>query len=187
MIVGVPSEIKTDEYRVAMIPVGVEELTRLGHKVLIEKGAGQGSGIDDEEYRRNGAEIIDSAADIWQAADLIVKVKEPLPDEWPHMRSGQIIFTYFHFAADEELTRIVMNAGVDVMVHAHPRGAVSARIPCPPALGTSTFAGASVYVHEKSIMYSPEIGVAPMPVGNSPASTITRSGRRGQFCASRST
>src|SRR5689334_2582488 len=103
-VIGVPREIKTDEYRVAMIPVGVEELTKLGHKVLIQKDAGQGSGISDEQYRKNGAEIVESTADIWREADLIVKVKEPMPEEWLLMRAGQIIFTYFHFAADEKLT-----------------------------------------------------------------------------------
>src|SRR6185295_15291764 len=99
-VVGVPKEVKTDEYRVAMIPVGVEELTRAGHKVLIQSGAGQGSGITDEQYAANGAEIVADAASVWQRADLIVKVKEPLPDEWPYLHPRQIIFTYFHFAAD---------------------------------------------------------------------------------------
>src|ERR1700721_320772 len=105
MIVGVPKEVKTHEYRVALIPVGVEELTRAGHKVLIQAGAGQGSGITDEQYRQNGAEIVADAANVWRQADLIVKVKEPLPIEWPLMRPGQVVFTYFHFAADEALTR----------------------------------------------------------------------------------
>src|SRR5437764_6020981 len=104
-VVGVPNEIKTHESRVALIPVGVEELTRAGHKVLIQAGAGQGSGISDEHYSQNGAEIVATAADVWKRADLIVKVKEPLPVEWPLMRSGQIVLTYFHFAADEALTR----------------------------------------------------------------------------------
>ena len=112
MIVGVPKEIKTDEYRVAMIPVGVEELTRAGHKVLIQAGAGQGSGITDSQYAMHGAEIVDTAQKIWEKANLIVKVKEPLPDEWPLMQAGQIIFTYFHFAADEKLTRVVMQSSV---------------------------------------------------------------------------
>jgi len=100
MIVGVPKEIKTDEYRVAMIPVGVEELTRAGHKVIIQAGAGQGSGIADEQYAKHGA-AIDGAAAIWGQADLIVKVKEPLSQEWPMLSRGQMVFTYFHFAADE--------------------------------------------------------------------------------------
>jgi alanine dehydrogenase len=117
MIVGVPKEIKTDEYRVAMIPVGVEELTRCGHKVLIQAGAGQGSGIQDEQYAVHGAEILADAADIWKRSDLIVKVKEPLPDEWPHLRAGQIVFTYFHFAADEHLTRAVMQSGITAIAY----------------------------------------------------------------------
>src|SRR5712691_9951474 len=104
MIVGVPSEIKTDEYRVAMIPVGVEELTRAGHKVLIQCGAGQGSGISDEQYAAQGADMVAGAQTIWKRADLIVKVKEPLPEEWPLLQAGQMVFTYFHFAADKALT-----------------------------------------------------------------------------------
>src|SRR5207247_132734 len=97
MQVGVPNEIKTHESRVAMIPVGVEELTRGGHKVLVQSGAGQGSGISDEQYAQNGAEIVRTAEEVWKRADLIVKVKEPLPVEWPHMKPGQLVFTYFHF------------------------------------------------------------------------------------------
>src|SRR5215471_8178254 len=116
-VVGVPNEIKTHESRVALIPVGVEELTRAGHKVLIQSGAGQGSGISDEQYRQNGAEIVATAADVWRSADLIVKVKEPQPVEWPQMRPGQIVFTYFHFAADEALTRAVMNSGITAVAY----------------------------------------------------------------------
>src|SRR6478672_5780159 len=117
MIVGVPKEIKTDEYRVAMIPVGVEELTRAGHKVLIQAGAGQGSGIADEQYAQNGAEIVANAADVWSRADLIVKVKEPLLAEWPLLRAGQIVFTYFHFAADKGLTDAVMKSGITAIAY----------------------------------------------------------------------
>src|SRR5881397_835196 len=116
-VVGVPKEIKTDEYRVAMIPVGVEELTRAGHKVLIQAGAGQGSGISDEQYAVNGAEIIANAAEIWGRADLIVKVKEPMQAEWPLLRSGQIVFTYFHFAADRGLTDAVLNSGITAIAY----------------------------------------------------------------------
>jgi alanine dehydrogenase len=111
MIVGVPKEVKTDEYRVAMTPVGVEELTRGGHSVLIETGAGSGSGISDELYSNCGAEIVADGGHIWNRSDMVVKVKEPLPDEWPLMRDGQVVFTYFHFAANEDLTRAVMNSG----------------------------------------------------------------------------
>jgi alanine dehydrogenase len=117
MIVGVTKEIKTDEYRVAMIPVGVEELNRLGHQVLIQAGAGQGSGISDDNYASLGAEIVSEAADIWGRADIVVKVKEPLPEEWPLLRPGQIVFTYFHFAADEKLTRAVMQSGITAIAY----------------------------------------------------------------------
>src|SRR5262249_57001331 len=112
MIVGVPREIKQDEYRVAMLPVGVEELTRAGHRVLVERGAGLGSGISDDQYRENGAEILDKAADVFAQADLVVKVKEPQPQEIPLLRRGQVLFTYLHFAASETLTRGVLATGV---------------------------------------------------------------------------
>jgi alanine dehydrogenase len=117
MIVGVPKEIKTDEYRVAMIPVGVEELTRAGHKVVVQAGAGQGSGIPDDDYARHGAEIATAAEEAWKRADLVVKVKEPLPQEWPLMHRGQTVFTYFHFAADEKLTRAVMQSGITAVAY----------------------------------------------------------------------
>jgi alanine dehydrogenase len=117
MIVGVPKEVKPDEYRVAMVPAGVEELTRAGHKVLIQSGAGAGSGIPDEQYATNGAEIVAGAAEVWKHAELIVKVKEPLEDEWPHMRAGQTVFTYFHFAADEALTRAVIKSGITAIAY----------------------------------------------------------------------
>jgi alanine dehydrogenase len=117
LVIGVPKEIKTHEYRVAMIPVGVEELTKAGHQVLIQAGAGMGSGITDEQYVRNGAEIVAEERDIWKRADLIVKVKEPLPEEWPLMREGQVVFTYFHFAADEALTKAVMKSGITAIAY----------------------------------------------------------------------
>src|SRR5436190_21302337 len=117
MIVGVPKEIKPDEYRVAMVPAGVEELTRAGHTVLIQTGAGGGSGIPDEQYAANGAQIVPAAADVWSRADLVVKVKEPLAEEWPHLRAGQTVFTYFHFAADEHLTRAVIKSGITAIAY----------------------------------------------------------------------
>ena len=117
MIVGVPKEIKADEYRVAMVPAGAEELTRAGHTVLIQSGAGAGSGIPDEQYAVNGAEIVATAAEVWKRAELVVKVKEPLPDEWPAMHPGQTVFTYFHFAADEHLTRAVMKSGITAVAY----------------------------------------------------------------------
>jgi alanine dehydrogenase len=112
MIVGVPKEIKRDEYRVALLPVGVEELVRAGHQVLVEQGAGLGSGLADGDYQHAGAELVAEAAEVFARADLVVKVKEPLPPEWPLMRPGQIVFCYYHFAADRRLTEAVLASGV---------------------------------------------------------------------------
>ena len=122
MIVGVPREVKDDEYRVAMLPVGVEELTKAGHHVLIEQGAGAGSGIPDELYAVHGAEIVESPEAVYGQAELVVKVKEPQPDEWPLLRPGQMLFTYFHFAADEELTCEVLDTRVTAVAYETLRG-----------------------------------------------------------------
>ena len=110
MIVGVPKEIKTNENRVALVPGGAEALVRSGHTVLIERGAGQGSGFDDSEYTSFGAQIVDTADEVWKRSDMIMKVKEPIAREWPHMREDQVIFTYFHYAADEELTQAAIKS-----------------------------------------------------------------------------
>jgi alanine dehydrogenase len=117
MLIGVPREIKRDEYRVAMLPVGALELTRTGHQVLIETGAGVGSGIPDAEYAAEGAEIVATAAEIYTRADLIVKVKEPLRDEYPLIRRGQTLFTYFHFAASRELTDAMLKSGATCLAY----------------------------------------------------------------------
>jgi len=110
MILGVPKEIKTNENRVALVPSGVELLTADGHEVLVEETAGQGSGFTDEQYAAAGATLISGADEVWAKADMIMKVKEPIEVEWPRMREGQVIFTYFHFAASEPLTRAVMDS-----------------------------------------------------------------------------
>lgn len=117
MLIGVPKEIKRDEYRVAILPVGVEELTRAGHTVLIETGAGVGSGISDADYSEVGGHIVPSAAEVFGKASLIVKVKEPLPTEWVMVREGQTIFTYFHFAASEELTQAMLTSGATCLAY----------------------------------------------------------------------
>lgn len=117
MIIGVPKEIKRDEYRVAMLPVGVEELTRAGHQVLIESGAGLGSGLSDEEYEAAGARLVHDADDLFAEADMIVKVKEPLEPEWSRLRQGQILFTYLHFAADRKLTESVLASGCTAVAY----------------------------------------------------------------------
>jgi len=123
MIVGVPKEIKTDEYRAAMTPAGVEELSRAGHKVKVQAGLGSGMGIADDQYAAAGAEVIGDASTVWKQADLIVKVKEPLAAEWPMMRDGQLVFTYFHFAASEELTKATMKSGISAVAYETMRDA----------------------------------------------------------------
>lgn len=111
MLIGVPKEIKPDEYRVALTPAGAEMLTQAGHELVVEKGAGLGSGFTDDFYEDAGATILDTADEVWEKAEMIMKVKEPIAPEWPRMRSGQVIFTYFHFAASEELTKAVVDSG----------------------------------------------------------------------------
>jgi alanine dehydrogenase len=111
MKIGVPKEIKTNENRVALVPAGAEALIAAGHEVLVETSAGNGSGFEDSDYTAVGAKIAPDAATVWKDAEMIMKVKEPIEREWPHMRKGQLIFTYFHFAADEKLTRAHMAQG----------------------------------------------------------------------------
>ncbi|HEY1602511.1 MAG TPA: alanine dehydrogenase [Pirellulales bacterium] len=117
MIVGVPKEIKRDEYRVALLPVGVEELVRAKHEVLVESGAGLGSGILDEQYIEQGARMVEGPAEVFARADMVLKVKEPLPSEWPLLRRRQIVFTYFHFAADRLLTEAVLASGCTAVAY----------------------------------------------------------------------
>lgn len=111
MIVGIPKEIKTAENRVALVPAGAESLVGDGHTVLVEQGAGLGSGFADDAYRAVGADIAASADDVWANAEAILKVKEPIESEWKRIRKGQVVFTYFHFAASEPLTRAIIGSG----------------------------------------------------------------------------
>ncbi|MDX2162431.1 MAG: alanine dehydrogenase [bacterium] len=112
MIIGIPKEIKDNEYRVALPPGGVRELVKHGHQVNVETLAGMGSGFDDAEYVQAGAVILPTAAAVWGSADMVVKVKEPQPSEYPHLRENLILFTYLHLAADEALTRALLASGV---------------------------------------------------------------------------
>lgn len=112
MVIGVPKEIKLMENRVAITPAGVEALTRAGHKVLVEKGAGVGSGITDEAYFAAGAEIIDSNEDVFKKSKMILKVKEPLPAEYSLFQEGQVVFTYFHLAPLPDLTEAMLKARI---------------------------------------------------------------------------
>ena len=112
MIIGVPKEIKVAERRVAVTPQGVDALVAHHHRVLVQKGAGEGSGFADQEYEKTGATLIDKKEDVWNKAEMIVKVKEPLEPEFPLMRKGQILFTYLHLAADRELTLKLMESRI---------------------------------------------------------------------------
>ena len=112
MIIGVPKEIKEQEQRVALLPSAAEQLKRRGHSVVVQKNAGSGAGYPDEDYVKAGAEIVDSAEEVFKRADMVVKVKEPLPAEFSLLRKGQILFTYLHLAASKPLTEALLKSGV---------------------------------------------------------------------------
>src|SRR3954452_12095779 len=117
MKVGVPKEVKNHEYRVALTPIGVHELVQHGHEVYVERQAGIGSQIPDEEYVAEEAKILDSADDVWGTADMVLKVKEPVAEEYSRMREGQTLFTYLHLDADEPLTRELMDRKVTAIAY----------------------------------------------------------------------
>src|SRR5207302_1564093 len=111
MLIGVPKEVKSHEYRVGLVPGSVRELVHHGHKVVVESGAGAGIGFDDADYENAGAEILMRAADVFAAAEMMVKVKEPQPEEVRALREDQILFTYLHLAADRALTEALLRSG----------------------------------------------------------------------------
>jgi alanine dehydrogenase len=117
MLVGVPKEVKDHEFRVGVTPAGVREYVRRGHDVLVQRGAGKGSGFTDPEYAAVGAELADSAEEVFARAGMIVKVKEPVPAEFDLLQPGQLLFTYLHLAADEPLTRALMRNGVQAVAY----------------------------------------------------------------------
>ncbi len=117
MLVGVPKEVKDQEFRVAVTPAGVREYVRRGHQVLVQRAAGAGSGFTDLEYAAAGAELVDSPLAIFERADMIVKVKEPVAAEFDLLRPGQLLFTYLHLAADEPLTRALMRREVQAVAY----------------------------------------------------------------------
>ncbi len=171
MIVGVPREVKSDEYRVAMLPVGAEELTQAGHTVLVEAGAGLGSGIADAQYEAAGATIVPAAAEIWSASDLVVKVKEPLTQEWPHLRAEQMLFTYFHFAADEKLTTAVVDSGITAIAYEtlrDARGGLPLLTPMSEVAGRMSIQEGAKYLERpqegRGILLAGVPGVAPAEV-----------------------
>ena len=117
MIVGVPREVKDNEYRVAVTPAGVRELRSAGHDVLVEAGAGEGSAIPDAAYAKFGARVVPAGAEVWGQADLVLKVKEPIPEEYDLLREGQVLFTYLHLAASRELTETLANRKVTAVAY----------------------------------------------------------------------
>jgi alanine dehydrogenase len=117
MIIGVPKEIKEQEYRVALLPSGAYQLIRRGHTVVVERGAGVGAGYADAEYEAAGAKLLDAHAEIFAQADLVIKVKEPLPGEYPLLKKGQILFTYLHLAASKSLTEALMKSGATCIAY----------------------------------------------------------------------
>ncbi len=117
MRIGIPKEIKTNENRISLVPAGAEALVSAGHTVYVEKGGGEGSSFPDEQYVAVGAKILATADEVWKEAEMIIKVKEPIAVEWPRMRKGQTIFTYFHFAADEKLTQAHIDSGATCIAY----------------------------------------------------------------------
>ena len=117
MKVGIPREVKTHEYRVAITPAGVHELVSAGHQVYVEKDAGVGSAIPDEDFVAAGAQILGTADDVWSEAELVLKVKEPIAEEYGRMRRGQVLFTYLHLAASRECTEAILSSGIDAVAY----------------------------------------------------------------------
>jgi alanine dehydrogenase len=168
MIVGIPKEIKPDEYRVALLPVGVEELVRHGHQVLIEAGAGLGSGLADHDYLRHRCEMVAGPEEIFARAELIVKVKEPQPCEWPWIRPGQTVFTYFHFAADRALTEAMLQSGATAVAYetlADDQGRLPLLTPMSEVAGRMSIQEGAKYLERpqmgRGILLGGVPGVAP--------------------------
>ncbi len=154
MIVGVPKEIKPDENRVGIVPAGVETLSQRGHKVLVEAGAGLGSGIADQEFRNAGAEICAGPDELHSRAELVLKVKEPLPVEFPALRGEQIVFAFFHFAADRELTESAIERGIVAIAYETiqtPQGKLPLLIPMSEVAGKMAVQEGAKYL-EKPMM-----------------------------------
>ena len=179
MIVGIPQETKRDEYRVSMLPVGVEDLVRAGHRVLVQLGAGAGSGLHDDAYRACGGQMIDSAAEVFAEADLIVKVKEPQPSELGLIRPGQTLFTYFHFAADRQLTEGFLATAATAVAYETLRdqsGRLPLLIPMSEVAGRMSIQEGAKYLEKpqmgRGILLGGVPGVAPAHVTVLGAGTV---------------
>ena len=171
MIIGVPKEIKADEYRVGLVPVGVETLKKRGHKIIVEKGAGIGSAVSDREYREAGAEIAHSAREVYRKADMVIKVKEPLEKEYDLLKPGQIIFTFFHFAANESLMRAMVKKRVVAIAYETmetDNGTIPPLIPMSEVAGRMSIQEGAKYLEKpmmgKGILLGGVPGVPPANV-----------------------
>jgi len=171
MIVGVPKETKKDEYRVSMLPVGVEELVRAGHRVLVQRSAGAGSGLPDEAYAACGATLVESAAEVFGAADLVVKVKEPQSPELALLRPGQVLFTYLHLAADRALTEGFLATGATGLAYEtlrDDRGRLPLLVPMSEVAGRMSIQEGAKYLERpqmgRGILLGGVPGVAPANV-----------------------
>jgi alanine dehydrogenase len=171
MIVGVPRETKRDEYRVGLLPVGAEELVRAGHEVVVERSAGAGSGLPDEAYAACGATLVDSPAEVFGRAGLVVKVKEPQPAELALIRAGQTVFTYFHFAASRSLTEGFLATGATAVAYETLRdsaGRLPLLIPMSEVAGRMSIQEGAKYLERpqmgRGILLGGVPGVAPANV-----------------------
>src|SRR3989338_5316197 len=171
MIIGIPKETKNNEYRVGILPVGVETLVKNGHEVFIERDAGVGSGITDEEYKEAGAQILNSAEEIFARAEMIVKIKAPLPQEYPFLKEGQIVFTYFHFAADRRLTEAMLKKKIIAFAYEtlqSENGELPCLTPMSEVAGRMSVHEGAKYLEEpmkgRGILLAGVPGVAPAEV-----------------------
>ena len=171
MIVGVPKEIKNNEYRVGLLPVNCEALIHAGHTVLVEHHAGDGSGAYDADYRAVGATVLRSAKEIYRRADMLVKVKEPQPPEIKLLRSGQIVFTYFHFAADKALFEAIVDSGIVAIAYETiqlPDGSLPLLTPMSEIAGRMAVHEGAKYLEEpmmgRGLLLAGVPGVAPANV-----------------------
>ena len=172
MLIGTVREVKDSEARVGLVPGGVHALTDRGHQVLVEAGAGTGSGIPDEEYKQAGATVVATADEVWQRAEIVVKVKEPQPAEYPRMREGQILFTYLHLAPLPELTRALLDRKVTSIAYEtirKPDGSLPLLVPMSEVAGRMSIQVGAHYlghVHGgRGVLLGGVPGVAPAEVG----------------------
>ncbi|MCK4416791.1 MAG: alanine dehydrogenase [Candidatus Latescibacteria bacterium] len=170
MIIGVPKEIKEEEYRVGLLPDGVSILRERGHSILVEKGAGEGAGIKDDQYATNGVEIVRSAKEIFQRADLVVKVKEPQPSEYEFLQEGQILFTYFHFASSRAMTEALLERKITAVAYemVEENGSLPLLLPMSEIAGRLAPQEGAKYLEKeyggKGVLLSGATGVSPARV-----------------------